>query len=178
MGEAWRRWKVPADLPHDDLYGWQDGRCAMCGRGCSLDSRSGRHVQLVEDHCHMTGLVRGFLCRSCNSQEGWADDTSRWSAWRNHDTPARALGYVDIHENLYGNTAVSPGSALHYYTLQERRQWWSTLATTLVKAGAEWPTDAPWTDVAATRKQAAETAQREAMAAVWAKFPAVFGGSA
>ena len=37
------------------------GRCAICGDPCNNPA---------EDHCHRTGLVRGYLCRGCNSQEG------------------------------------------------------------------------------------------------------------
>ena len=43
----------------DLLADWQDDRCAVC-KGCSD----------VLDHDHETGLVRGWLCRFCNSQEG------------------------------------------------------------------------------------------------------------
>jgi len=43
------------------LSDWQDGRCAICG--CQ-DS------DLVTDHDHETGLVRGLLCRQCNTNEG------------------------------------------------------------------------------------------------------------
>lgn len=39
---------------------WQDGRCAICGR----------RGDLVQDHDHQTGLIRGDLCRSCNVMEG------------------------------------------------------------------------------------------------------------
>ena len=42
------------------LSWWQDGRCAICGH----------RYELVEDHDHDTGLVRGYLCRRCNAQEG------------------------------------------------------------------------------------------------------------
>lgn len=39
---------------------WQAGRCAICGYPGAE----------VEDHCHRTGLFRGYLCRGCNTQEG------------------------------------------------------------------------------------------------------------
>ncbi|WP_107091840.1 endonuclease domain-containing protein [Streptomyces sp. XY533] len=42
------------------LAAWQDGRCAICGKVRDL----------VCDHDHQTGLVRGWLCQSCNAGEG------------------------------------------------------------------------------------------------------------
>lgn len=44
----------------DVLRDWQAGRCAVCGR----------EEQLVTDHDHKTGLVRGLLCYPCNTNEG------------------------------------------------------------------------------------------------------------
>lgn len=41
------------------LADWQDDRCAVC---------KGRSEVL--DHDHETGLVRGWLCRFCNAEEG------------------------------------------------------------------------------------------------------------
>jgi hypothetical protein len=43
---------------------WQDGRCAICGY---------RALDLVTDHDHQTGLIRGELCTSCNTREGRQD---------------------------------------------------------------------------------------------------------
>lgn len=39
---------------------WQDGCCTVC----SIDAK------LVTDHCHVSGLIRGMLCASCNVKEG------------------------------------------------------------------------------------------------------------
>jgi hypothetical protein len=47
------------DRAEDLLRGWQDGRCAVCGRQTE-----------VTDHDHVTGLIRGRLCRPCNAAEG------------------------------------------------------------------------------------------------------------
>lgn len=60
------RWSAPAPAAVSGEYDlvlqdWQQGRCAVCG---------GRDRRMVEDHDHTTGLVRGYLCRGCNVQEG------------------------------------------------------------------------------------------------------------
>jgi len=30
--------------------------------------------KLCVDHCHLTGKIRGLLCRTCNSNLGWYED--------------------------------------------------------------------------------------------------------
>lgn len=47
-------------------------RCGICGDP---------DPQLVRDHCHTTGLVRGMICMSCNIGEGF-HDSPRFVAWR------------------------------------------------------------------------------------------------
>jgi len=42
----------------------QGGRCAIC-KGPPQDNK-----RLAVDHCHVTGAVRGLLCRSCNTAIG------------------------------------------------------------------------------------------------------------
>ncbi|MGH7881426.1 MAG: endonuclease domain-containing protein [Candidatus Dormibacteraceae bacterium] len=44
------------------LYWWQAGRCAICG--CEPSK------PLVRDHDHKSSLIRGLLCRWCNTMEG------------------------------------------------------------------------------------------------------------
>ncbi|MFE7233882.1 endonuclease domain-containing protein [Streptomyces sp. NPDC057596] len=64
------------------LRGWQDGRCAICGHRYSL----------VEDHDHVTGLTRGYLCRRCNIQEGvHRYGTNLFSRYRDRH-PTKMLG--------------------------------------------------------------------------------------
>lgn len=61
---------------------WQAERCAICGRQGAP----------AEDHCHRTGLFRGYLCRSCNTREGsW--NTAIFRAYRQRP-PAVILGFT------------------------------------------------------------------------------------
>lgn len=60
---------------------WHQGMCAICWAP----------GELVTDHDHVTGLVRGLLCRSCNALEGHADDTGRFGAYRRRN-PASIVG--------------------------------------------------------------------------------------
>jgi len=66
----------------DDLHKMeraQGGRCAICDE----KPKKGR---LVVDHDHVTGRVRGLLCRSCNYCLGGFRDST--------DLVARALKYL------------------------------------------------------------------------------------
>lgn len=90
---AFMFWPIPAG-PDQALRHWQDGRCAMCG-----DTRE----QLVMDHCHHDGRIRGLLCRSCNSVEPHSDG-EHWVAWRSGRNPARIFGRDDIYVNAFGRT--------------------------------------------------------------------------
>ncbi|WP_433357644.1 endonuclease domain-containing protein (plasmid) [Microtetraspora malaysiensis] len=95
-------WDVPADiqrrgetintLPECDvaarhnaavdlLHEWQAGRCAICG------DPGGR---MVLDHDHATGLIRGRLCRQCNTGEGKSGD-GQFAKYRDRP-PAVILG--------------------------------------------------------------------------------------
>lgn len=64
------------------LSAWQHGRgCAICGD----------RERCVEDHDHATGLVRGKLCRSCNTREGMGHGTAPFVKYRERN-PASILG--------------------------------------------------------------------------------------
>lgn len=64
------------------LVHWQDGRCAICGH----------RRELVEDHDHDTGMVRGYLCRGCNTQEGiYGDPSTLFGKYRDRH-PTKMLG--------------------------------------------------------------------------------------
>lgn len=66
---------------------FHEGRCAVCGR---------HPEQLVIDHDHWSGLVRGLLCYGCNSSEGKAHTTSQpaFAGYRRRH-PAAILGYYE-----------------------------------------------------------------------------------
>lgn len=63
------------------LEAWHGGHCAVCGH-CRTD--------LVCDHDHATGFIRGWLCRSCNIREGVADEPVLERYRQRH--PAAILG--------------------------------------------------------------------------------------
>jgi len=69
---------------------FHQGRCAMCGL-VPVD----RH--LVDDHCHETGQIRGYLCRACNTREGVSRSLIVVRYRRLH--PAAIL---DVHEMYTG----------------------------------------------------------------------------
>lgn len=57
-------------VKYNELLTQQNNKCAIClgnneERNCS---------RLYVDHCHLTGLVRGLLCRQCNLAIGFLDD--------------------------------------------------------------------------------------------------------
>lgn len=68
---------------------WHAGRCAICG------STPGH---LIEDHDHYTGLVRGRLCRSCNTREGMNRVGGIWAKYRERN-PASICG---VRERYFG----------------------------------------------------------------------------
>ena len=64
------------------LMYWHAGCCAICG---SLGN-------LVKDHDHQTGMVRGMLCIACNSREGHAGPEHVTIAKYRERNPASILG--------------------------------------------------------------------------------------
>jgi hypothetical protein len=84
------RWPLPDPecirrLSQDDRWDfmdtWQKGRCAVCGR---------KTHRTVTDHDHSTGLVRGFLCYSCNTYESHGGQLA-FDRYR-HVNPASVCG--------------------------------------------------------------------------------------
>jgi hypothetical protein len=58
---------------YDALLLAQDGKCAVCGREDSGQKRNGEYCQMLVDHDHETGKVRGLLCHDCNVALGWLE---------------------------------------------------------------------------------------------------------
>lgn len=63
---ALRRYKLSLD-EYINLLEQQNHVCAICGQPEHIKHRDGRTFDLSVDHCHVTGRVRGLLCRKCNS---------------------------------------------------------------------------------------------------------------
>jgi adenine-specific DNA methylase len=53
---------------YDAMFKAQDGKCAVC--------RKEQARAFDVDHDHVTGMVRGLLCTSCNRMIGHAGDSS------------------------------------------------------------------------------------------------------
>jgi hypothetical protein len=73
------------------LHTWQNSMCAMCGRDGD---------RLVLDHCHETGLARGFLCSACNIKESRSFGAVEWDIYRKFP-PAVLLG-LKFYYNDFG----------------------------------------------------------------------------
>lgn len=52
---------------YDTMYEAQEGRCAIC-------CQTPQETRLCIDHCHVSGVVRGLLCRKCNIALGFLQD--------------------------------------------------------------------------------------------------------
>lgn len=78
-----------------DVADWHADRCAACGY----------RRELVTDHCHKSGLVRGLLCRGCNVQEGCGNPW--WGDGYRARPPAVILGYTEPYllTITYGRTS-------------------------------------------------------------------------
>jgi hypothetical protein len=58
---------------YEQLYKNQDGKCAICGSAETMVLQ-GKVKRIAIDHCHITGVVRGLLCHSCNTGLGYFND--------------------------------------------------------------------------------------------------------
>lgn len=77
-------WAWPTPPEDATLDNYLTERCAICGRA---EQRG-----LVNDHCHRSGLRRGWLCRDCNASEG-AGAQGMYQRYRERP-PAVILGWT------------------------------------------------------------------------------------
>ena len=59
---------------YDKLFAFQGGVCAICGKPEPIQRSVSEQARLCVDHCHKTGMVRGLLCRRCNTAIGMMGD--------------------------------------------------------------------------------------------------------
>lgn len=59
---------------YEELLNKQKGLCAICN-GPGFKMAEYHNIQLVVDHCHTTGRVRGLLCHNCNRALGLLQDS-------------------------------------------------------------------------------------------------------
>ena len=88
----------------------QEGRCVLC--------RIKIHDGGCLDHCHVTGYVRGVLCRNCNGIEGKIFNLARRAKRQLTETKwlLTLVNYLDLHK-------YSPSGVLHptHKTADEKR---------------------------------------------------------
>ncbi len=66
--KTWLKYKYDiTPEQHEQMYLAQDGRCAICPEAVP-------YGEICVDHDHITGRVRGLLCRKCNFMLGMAND--------------------------------------------------------------------------------------------------------
>lgn len=92
---------------------WFDDGCAVCGASAELGTD--------RDHCHVTGLYRGLLCRGCNVAEG-NHRGDHWPFWRLH-APGLANREVQAGERspYLTDIEVMTLSLAELFALDERR---------------------------------------------------------
>lgn len=69
--------------------------CDICGRleSAKCPKAITERRNLAQDHCHETGMNRGFLCQKCNMMLGCANDNS--------DILANAIVYLKLWDKLH-----------------------------------------------------------------------------
>jgi hypothetical protein len=83
-----RRYAKKLGIPWADIVERypRDNRCEICRRTPEEAYSVGRFGRLSLDHCHETGVLRGFLCGPCNSGVGHLGDS--------HERLRRASQYL------------------------------------------------------------------------------------
>jgi ferric-dicitrate binding protein FerR (iron transport regulator) len=72
-----RRYGISGE-DRQQMFDAQEGKCAVCGRSISLVVHGRNHPDMGHvDHDHRTGMVRGLVCRSCNTALAMVRDDPR-----------------------------------------------------------------------------------------------------
>jgi len=123
------------------LHTWQNGMCAMCGRDGD---------RLVLDHCHETGLARGFLCSPCNIKESTSFGAIEWDIYRKFP-PAVLLG-LKFYYNDFGQ---SPYPVKNTFSKEQVdagiEKWEDTTCYELVKLFCNYEADLDWVNLSDMR---------------------------
>lgn len=59
-----RQYKGMTEAEYKALLKAQDGHCALC----PATRGSEQYTNLLVDHCHKTGKIRGLVCHTCNTR--------------------------------------------------------------------------------------------------------------
>ncbi len=74
---------------YEEMLSKQGGVCAICGlKETFIHKKTNQAASLAVDHCHTTGVVRGLLCKSCNTALGHFKD--------NTDNLVSAIKYLEL----------------------------------------------------------------------------------
>lgn len=80
------------------LWQLQDFSCPVCETPLVTSEplliATGSPLKAVVDHCHDAGRVRGLLCNSCNTKEGWFKKNGERLRRYLDDPPAALLGFA------------------------------------------------------------------------------------
>ena len=123
------------------LHTWQNGMCAMCGRDGD---------KLVLDHCHETGLARGFLCSPCNIKESKSFEVVEWDIYRKFP-PAVLLG-LKFYYNDFGQ---APYPVKHTFSKEQVdagiEKWENATCYELIKLFCNYRANLDWVNLSDMR---------------------------
>ena len=110
--------KIPA--MREVLLEKQGWKCPICGKPLTqlLKELTGRNDACL-DHCHSTGMIRGVICRNCNSMEGKIRNCIRRAKYMLTED-----AWLDSLRAYWKHYKMNPTNILHpsHKTLDEKRE--------------------------------------------------------